>query len=90
MSIPAMTHPLSKHWRQPEDIRDAPMDDVTVLLTPRQVAELHEYSASIPTGTYEGKCWKRVEKDRTLLVWFSANENPKLLSVNFRNIEIVT
>lgn len=88
--IPAMTHSLSKYWNQPRDIRDAPMDDKTVLLTPRQFSELHEYSASIPTGAYHGKCWKRVERGRTLLCWFGEHENPDLLSINFRDIEVVT
>lgn len=88
--IPAMTHALGRHWRQPKDIRDAPMDGLTVLLTPQQLAELPEYSASIPTGAYPGKCWKRIEERRTLLCWFSENENPALVSINFRDIEVVT
>jgi hypothetical protein len=86
--IPAMTHRLGQYWEQPADIRDAPMDDKTVLLTPEQFDGLHEYSASIPTGVYPGKCWKRLERRRTLLVWYG-DEVDGACQVLFRLIEVV-
>lgn len=94
--IPAMTDPLGKHWDQPADIREAPMDDKTVLLTPRQFEELHEYSATMPSGVYPGKCWKRLEPwnrptpERTLLVWYGIADDPSKCTIEFRDIEIVT
>lgn len=86
--IPEMTDPLGKHWHQPADIRDAPMDDEIVLLTPRQFADLPEYSATLPTGVYPGKCWKRAERGRTLLAWYGEADDPSLCSINFRQIDV--
>lgn len=93
--IPIMDDPLSKHWEQPRDIRNAPMDDKTVLLTPKQFANLHEYSASIPTGVYPGKCWKRIElrrdgtMHRKLLGWYGEETPDHKCPILFRNIEVV-
>jgi hypothetical protein len=84
-----MTHRLSRHWEQPNDIRDAPMDDKTVLLTPEQLKGLHEYSTSMPTGVYAGKCWKRIERNRTLLVWYGDVTPDDRCPILFRNIEVV-
>ena len=83
--IPAMTDPLGKHWQQPADIREAPMDDTHVLLTSPQFFKLLEYSSTIPTGVYEGKCWKRHEKGKWLLCWYSY-EDPLLCRINWREI----
>lgn len=88
--IPAMTDPLGRFWEQPRDIRDAPMDDETVLLTPAQFAALHEYSATFPTGVYPGKCWKRIERGpRVLLVWYGEVTAEDTCPIEFRNIEVV-
>lgn len=46
--IPEMTDPRGTYWRQPVDIRLAPMDDEHVILTPQQLAGLAEYSRSVP------------------------------------------
>lgn len=96
MTIPAMTHPLSKYWDQPDDIGSAPMDETHVLLTPCQFALLSEYSASIPTGVYPGKCWKRIERrrdgsiSRTLLAWYGAETTDGRCPILFRAIEVVS
>lgn len=102
MTIPEMTDPLGKHWHQPADIRDAPMDDKIVLLTPRQFAELPEYSTSMPSGVYPGKCWKREEMTRDAqgymhstdiwwLGWYGeSSKGPKFCSNNWRKIEVVS
>lgn len=91
MMIPPMTHPLGKHWNQPQDIRQAPMDDKHVLLTPRQVHELPEYSASIPSGVYEGKCWKLIMRDNThWLLWYANKDKDKdNCTINKREILIM-
>lgn len=88
--IPAMTDPLGRYWDQPSDIRDAPMDEETVLLTPAQFKDLYEYSTSIPTGVYPGKCWKRIERKRTLLVWYGDETPDHQCPILFRNIEVVS
>lgn len=87
--IPAMTDPLGKYWDQPHDIRNVVMDDVYAILTPRQFNELAEYSATMPTGVYPGKCWKRVQKDSSFLVWYGECEDPKLCTINKRIILLV-
>lgn len=87
--IPVMDDPLGKYWDQPRDIRDAPMDNDTVLLTPMQFDDLLEYSASIPTGVYPGKCWKRIERKHALLVWYGDETPDHKCPILFRSIEVV-
>lgn len=87
--IPQMTNPLGRHWRQPADIRQAPMDDTHVLLTPRRIAGLPEYSSSYPSGTYDGKCWKRYGEDGEgqafwYLCWYQPHPTPGKIGVGFR------
>jgi hypothetical protein len=55
--IPAMTHPLAKHWKQC-NLDEVTMDSKEVSMTAFQLAELMDYSTTNPTGTYVGKCWK--------------------------------
>lgn len=102
--IPEMTDPLGKHWDQPKDIREAPIDDTLVLLTPDQFVSLHEYSTSMPSGVYPGKCWKRQEyreyiagdvtyvpTGRWFLRWYGESEiGPGYCSNHERLIEVVT
>lgn len=88
--IPPMTDPLGKYWSQPQDIREAPMDDETVLLTLWQFESLEEYSNSIPSGVYFGKCWKGQYGDGGwYLRWYGPCDNPKEAAINIRNIEVV-
>lgn len=89
-AIPIMDDLLGKYWEQPRDIRNAPMDDKIVLLNPRQVAELLDYNATIPTGVYPGKCWQRVEGFCAYLAWYGLADDPKLCSINYREIMVVT
>lgn len=94
--IPEMTDPLGKYWHQPKDIREAPMDDKLVLLTPRQFDGLNEYSTSLPSGVYPGKCWKRIELNRdrsvhrTMLVWYGDETPQRTCPILFRDLEVVT
>lgn len=89
--IPQMIDPLGLHWQQPTDIRQAPMDETHVLLTPRQIADLLEYSRSYPSGTYDGKCWKREGEDEDgstfwYLCWYQPHPAPGMIGVGFRII----
>jgi len=89
--IPLMTDPLGRHWRQPADIRQAPMDETHVLLTPYQVAGLSDYSRSYPSGTYDGKCWKREGEDNAgapfwYLCWYQPHPQPGKIGIGFRII----
>lgn len=101
--IPAMTDPMGAYWHQPADIREAPMDDKLVLLTPRQFEGLPEYSTSQPSGVYPGKCWRRQEYERGpdnrprptgrwFLAWYGdefEKDGKKFVSNNYRQIEVV-
>lgn len=84
--IPAMTHPLSRYWDQPRDMRQVPMDDAHVLLSTQQMAALKEYSTSYPSGAYEGKCWKMKCGTDWLLCWYGPHANPDKLSIEYRII----
>lgn len=87
--IPIMDDPLGRYWDQPHDIREAPMDDDHVILRPSQFAALHEYSTTMPTGVYPGKCWKRIERTRKLLVWYGAETADHKCPIEFREILVV-
>jgi hypothetical protein len=82
--IPLMTDPMGRYWHQPSDIRMAPMDDKHVLLTTRQIAELLEYSSSYPSGTYDGKCWKREGDGFWYLCWYQPHPQPGKIGIGFR------
>lgn len=84
--IPQMTDPLGRHWRQPSDIREAPMDDKHVLLTAHQIAGLPEYSSTYPSGTYDGKCWKRINGDGQWLCWYEPHTMPGKIGIGNRII----
>lgn len=87
--IPMMTDELGRYWRQPSDLRDAPMDGTHVLLSRRQFHELADYSASFPSGVYPGKCWRRQTPMGWLLVWFGEDpKNKAVCTVESRFIRI--
>lgn len=92
--IPAMVHELGRHWQQPADIREAPMDDKYIMLTRRQFDELNDYSASMPSGVYEGKCWKaqwnsRLAEEKWFMRWYAPCEDPNQMEIPFRWIIVV-
>jgi hypothetical protein len=79
------------------------MDEKHVLLTRRQFEELPEYSSSMPSGVYPGKCWKRCEGRKLgpgenpwaikppftwYLVWYGIHEDPKRCTIEHREIRI--
>jgi hypothetical protein len=90
-TIPIMDDPLGKYWEQPADIRQALMDDTHVILTLRQIEQLKEYSSTMPTGVYPGKCWQRKERDpdRHLLVWYGDENNEGKCPILFREILVM-
>jgi len=84
--IPEMTDPMGRHWRQPADIRAALMDDKHVLLTRHQIDELPDYSRSYPSGTYNGKCWKREGEECWYLCWYQPHPMPGKIGIGYRII----
>ena len=86
--IPVMTHPLSKHWRQPP-LESIAIDDTHALMTTATFNALSDYSLSIPSGVYEGKMWRRHDNLRTwLLMWYGPADDPDKCSINHRVILI--
>lgn len=69
--IPPMTHPLSKHWKQPSSA-DFQFDDTHVMMSETAFQDLAEYSRTVPTGTYAGKMWKAYTGDGDwVLRWYT-------------------
>lgn len=89
-TIPAMSHPLSIHWEQP-DIKNVLTDDNFALMTEEDFNKLLEYSTSIPSGVYEGKMWKRgMLGGGWMLGWYGFEDaDGKSVSTNFRELLIV-
>lgn len=85
-TIPEMTDPMGKHWVQPEDIRDAEMDDSHVLLSSAQFGELMEYTHSLPSGVYPGKCWKCDCRQAYYLMWYGPENAENMCAVLSREI----
>jgi hypothetical protein len=99
--IPPMTHELSSGWDQPSTSRIL-LDDTHALMTTETFKELKEYSATQPTGAYEGKMWKRHNgvfdheflarggKPTWLLCWFDvSSKGPDWVSTKSRQILLV-
>ncbi len=98
--IPPITDPMGRNWEQP-DTAAILLDDTHALMDVPTFNALHEYSASFPSGVYEGKMWKRHDgifdrdfiagggKPEWLLVWFGKSDKPEWVSNNFRKIILV-
>lgn len=86
VSIPKITHPLGKHWDQPKT-SDITLINDFALMSENTLKKLGEYSASMPTGVYEGKMWKCQSKGIWYLRWFSYKDE-KYCSTNNREIRI--
>lgn len=95
--IPRITDPLGRHWDQPNR-SDIILDETHALMSRKTFALLAEYSASNPTGVYEGKMWKRHDgafdhrflarggRPVWLLCWYGRSELPEHVSNNSRII----
>lgn len=89
MEIPDMTHPLSKAWDQPNK-NDIVLDTTHAAMTEKTLRQLKNYSASIPSGVYEGKMWRAETKDGThFLRWYGVGEEPDTCSINTRTILLI-
>jgi hypothetical protein len=68
--VPPMTHELGTYWDQPDP--NAWAFDATSVCMPRaDFKRLADYSASLPSGVYEGKIWKCRSDDGWLLCWYA-------------------
>lgn len=90
--IPPMTHPYGKHWEQPR-LDEITIDSETATMSLDAFDLLADYSASMPTGAYEGKMWKArvggTAEECWNLVWYGySNIGPGYVSNNYRRIEV--
>ena len=90
--IPKMTHPLSKHWPQPNR-NEIEFTETKARMSQYVFDQLKNYSRSVPTGVYEGKMWKRGEPyfspAKWFLCWYGVSKEPNKCSINYREIELV-
>jgi hypothetical protein len=98
--IPPIVHPLGTHWQQPST-KDILVDDKYALMSRAVFEALPEYSATKPTGVYEGKMWRRHDgafdqrflagggKPEWLLCWYGLCDDPNSVSNNYRKILIL-
>jgi hypothetical protein len=86
--IPPMDHPDSKYWDQPkrESIK---IDGKIACMDQKTFDALHTYSASYPSGVYEGKMWKRESRaNKWVLCWYGPGQDAGTCSVYTRSIQI--
>lgn len=68
--IPELIGPYLKYWKQPDDIRSAPMDDTYVLLTKEQIEKCSNYSKAGPLAKQNGQCWLKKSDGVDFLCWY--------------------
>ena len=94
-----MIPPITNHfWPQPS-LDKILIDDTHALMERSTFDALIEYSASMPSGVYPGKMWKRhdglfdprckPENRKWLLMWFGECDDPSTCSNNWRTILIL-
>lgn len=76
--IPPITDELGAYWQQPP-LSDLLVDETHAVMTERTLQALAEYSATIPTGVYPGKMWRRaIYSGKTvtgwLLCWYGSSD----------------
>jgi len=87
--VPEMTDPLGKYWNNPDRHKILICKDIAVM-SKRSFKILHEYSTSLPSGTYTGKMWKRQSTEGWKLVWYGdICESDNTIAIYYRKIAIL-
>lgn len=94
-NIPPITDPMGKHWKQPPT-GSIGVTDTQAHMSRATFDQLAEYSASNPTGVYDGKMWRRhdgafdrkcpPENRKWLLCWYGPATEPKMCTIHQREI----
>lgn len=88
--VPPITHPMGKHWDQPDPALMQFYAD-RVVMKEGVFLGLADYSCSIPSGVYDGKMWRRCqgahtplpkEQRRWFLCWFGPSDDPDKCSIH--------
>ena len=83
--IPAMEHPLSRHWDQPSR-KVIIVDKNWAIMSSETLDKLNEYSCSNPSGVYAGKMWKRRCTNGWQLCWFGESDVPGEVLIHRRMV----
>lgn len=101
--VPAIEHPLGRHWDQPDPKRIVFDRHGRALMSRRDFEALHNYSTTLPSGVYEGKMWRRqamtkgeywnrvpATPERWFVCWYDATPgDPATCTVHSREIDLV-
>lgn len=87
--IPPITDEMGRSWRQPP-LSEILIDDQCAMMGRESLLMLRNYSATDPTGVYEGKMWRAEDGEGGwYLRWFGKSNRPNMVSNNQRRIVIV-
>ncbi len=89
-AISPITNPLGKHWEQPAH-DEVIIDETHAFMSQSVCDQLKQYDSTNPTGTYEGKMWKRESGGKLWLIFYDVDwkeHDPKMLTINSRRIVI--
>lgn len=93
--IPEMTHPLGRYWDQPNKSA-IEFSFGKAWISKEDFQKLAQYDASIPSGVYAGKMWKREFNRKTkygklvpsyLLCWYQDSAKPEHFDI--KQIELI-
>lgn len=77
-----------QHESRPAD-HEWLLGEETCTITPAAFDGLLEYSATIPTGVYIGKVWRRRDADGWWLGEYTEHEDPKKAGIRWRRLVVV-
>lgn len=83
--IPEMIDPLGRFWEQP-DRKDIVIDDNYAAMTKITLNKLKNYSASTPSGVYNGKMWRAESGTVNYLRWYGDSSDPHKCTIYTRII----
>lgn len=91
-AIPPITDPMGRYWDQPAQSKIL-IDETHALMLESTLKELCNYSATNPSGVYDGKMWRRQvdyydETKGWILCWYAPCDDPQRCSINCRSVLI--
>lgn len=88
--IPPITDPMGAYWNQPSR-DDILVDEQYAVMTMPTFTALLEYSTSLPSGVYDGKMWRRTDRESCVnwLAWYGPSDKPGMCSISHREILLV-
>lgn len=78
--IPPITHPMGRHWRQPDHSAWL-FDDTHVVLPAADFEQLANYSWTNPSGLYPGKVWRGWCQNINgwVVAWYDVDPDPNFV-----------